>query len=134
MNTNDSKIVNTQTLETEEKKNVDMAQAAHTIDGFKHIKFDFSTLKMDVKPYYPMDIVFEMMIPKEMLKKNLGLKKVHHLIGSMAESGLITRQEIVSMLPPLLLDVQAHHAVFDMCAAPGSKTAQIAEMIMSDHM
>jgi hypothetical protein len=46
---------------------------------------------MDVKPYYPMDIVFEMMIPKEMLKKNLGLKKVHHLIGNMAESGLITR-------------------------------------------
>jgi len=27
------------------------------------------------------------------------------------------------MLPPLLLGVEAEHAVFDMCAAPGSKTA-----------
>ena len=53
---------------------------------------------------------------------------------NMADSGLITRQEIVSMLPPLLLDVKAHHCVFDMCAAPGSKTAQILEMIMADHL
>jgi len=27
------------------------------------------------------------------------------------------------MLPPLLLGIEAEHAVFDMCAAPGSKTA-----------
>jgi 16S rRNA C967 or C1407 C5-methylase (RsmB/RsmF family) len=78
--------------------------------------------------------VFEMMIPKEMLKKNTGLKKVHNVIMKLADSGLITRQEIVSMLPPLLLDVHADHAVFDMCAAPGSKTAQILEMIMSSQI
>lgn len=35
------------------------------------------------------------------------------------------------MLPPLLLDVQPHHLVFDMCAAPGSKTAQLLEMLYS---
>jgi 16S rRNA C967 or C1407 C5-methylase (RsmB/RsmF family) len=34
------------------------------------------------------------------------------------------------MLPPLLLGVEAEHAVFDMCAAPGSKTAQIFELMM----
>lgn len=33
------------------------------------------------------------------------------------------------MLPPLLLDVQPDHIVLDMCAAPGSKTAQILEAI-----
>lgn len=49
----------------------------------------------------------------------------------MADAGLITRQEIVSMLPPLLLDVHADHAVFDMCAAPGSKTAQTLELLMA---
>lgn len=38
------------------------------------------------------------------------------------------------MLPPLLLDIQAEHAVFDMCAAPGSKTAQVFELMMSNHM
>jgi multisite-specific tRNA:(cytosine-C5)-methyltransferase len=33
------------------------------------------------------------------------------------------------MLPPLLLGIEAEHAVFDMCAAPGSKTAQIFELM-----
>jgi tRNA (cytosine34-C5)-methyltransferase len=33
------------------------------------------------------------------------------------------------MLPPLLLDVQPHHLVLDMCAAPGSKTAQLIEAL-----
>ena len=37
--------------------------------------------------------------------------------------------EAVSMIPPLLLDVQSHHNVLDMCAAPGSKTAQIIEKL-----
>ncbi|VDP97404.1 unnamed protein product [Trichobilharzia regenti] len=30
----------------------------------------------------------------------------------------ISRQEAVSMLPPLLLDVRSHHTVLDLCAAP----------------
>eukprot|EP00117_Sycon_ciliatum_P008936 scpid54740/ scgid11435/ tRNA (cytosine(34)-C(5))-methyltransferase; NOL1/NOP2/Sun domain family member 2 len=35
------------------------------------------------------------------------------------------------MIPPLLLDVKPNHNVLDMCAAPGSKTAQIIEMMHS---
>ena len=35
------------------------------------------------------------------------------------------------MIPPLLLDVRPHHRVLDMCAAPGSKTAQIIELLHS---
>lgn len=35
------------------------------------------------------------------------------------------------MIPPLVLDVQPHHKVLDMCAAPGSKTAQLIEMLHS---
>ena len=33
------------------------------------------------------------------------------------------------MIPPLVLDVQSHHRVLDMCAAPGSKTVQLLEML-----
>lgn len=84
---------------------------------------------MDLKPFYPHDALFEMMIPKEMLKKNAALKQIHKFVMEMASSGLITRQEIVSMLPPILLDVKADHAILDMCAAPGSKTAQLLELI-----
>lgn len=33
------------------------------------------------------------------------------------------------MIPPLLLDVKPNHKVLDICAAPGSKTVQIIEMM-----
>ena len=33
------------------------------------------------------------------------------------------------MIPPLLLDVQPEHFVLDMCASPGSKTAQMLEAL-----
>lgn len=33
------------------------------------------------------------------------------------------------MIPPLLMDIEPHHTVLDMCAAPGSKTAQLIEAI-----
>jgi 16S rRNA C967 or C1407 C5-methylase (RsmB/RsmF family) len=36
------------------------------------------------------------------------------------------------MIPPLVLDVQSHHNVLDMCAAPGSKTAQLIEALHSN--
>lgn len=38
------------------------------------------------------------------------------------------------MLPPILLDVHSDHAILDMCAAPGSKTAQLLELIQADQM
>lgn len=36
------------------------------------------------------------------------------------------------MIPPLLLDVQPGDRVLDMCAAPGSKTAQLIEMLFDE--
>jgi len=46
---------------------------------------------------------------------------MHHALGT------ISRQEVVSMIPPLFMDVQPQHAILDMCAAPGSKTTQLIE-------
>jgi len=63
-----------------------------------------------------------------------GLKKIHKMIDLAKDSGLLTRQELVSMMPPILCDIKADHSVLDMCAAPGSKTAQVLELIMNDHM
>lgn len=48
---------------------------------------------------------------------------------AMNTAGGINRQEAVSMIPPLLLDVEPHHRVLDMCAAPGSKTSQIVSAL-----
>lgn len=47
---------------------------------------------------------------------------VHH-----TSEGNVSRQEAVSTIPALLLDVQRHHRVLDLCAAPGSKTKQVME-------
>ena len=102
--------------------------------SIKEVEIDYSKLSMDLKPFYPHDVLFEMCIPREFLKKSTGLKKIHKLVMLMADSGLITRQEIVSMLPPILLDVHSDHAILDMCAAPGSKTAQLLELIRADQM
>ena len=38
------------------------------------------------------------------------------------------------MIPPILLDVKADHAILDMCAAPGSKTSQLLELIQANSM
>ena len=40
-----------------------------------------------------------------------GAPQVHKLVIAENEAGAITRQEAVSMIPPLLLDVQPHHRV-----------------------
>ena len=45
------------------------------------------------------------------------------------DSGRITRQEAASMLPVEILGITDETVVLDMCAAPGSKTTQIAESL-----
>lgn len=43
--------------------------------------------------------------------------------------GTLTRQEAVSMIPPIVLGPQPTDLVLDMCAAPGSKTCQMIESL-----
>ena len=48
-------------------------------------------------------------------------------IQALHATGRITQQEAASMMPVQALDVQPNHRVLDLCAAPGSKSTQIAE-------
>ena len=41
------------------------------------------------------------------------------------DGGMLVRQEVASMLPAALAQVEPSHLVIDMCAAPGSKTTHI---------
>ena len=50
------------------------------------------------------------------------------VLGELAASGKIYLQDEASQLVALLLDVQAGERVLDLCAAPGSKTTQIADL------
>ena len=49
-------------------------------------------------------------------------------LGELAASGKIYVQDEASQLAALLLHVQAGQRVLDLCAAPGSKTTQIADL------
>jgi len=60
------------------------------------------------------------------------INKLHSLIHLLNEYGIISRQELVSMLPPLMLNVESTDFVLDMCAAPGSKTKQLSEMLNNE--
>ena len=63
------------------------------------------------------------------IRKVDALRACHDFLVHANDVGDISRQEVVSMLPPLLLGVQPHHKVLDMCAAPGSKTIQLVEAL-----
>ena len=49
------------------------------------------------------------------------------VLSALHETGRLTRQEAVSMIPAIALDTKPGDVVLDMCASPGSKTTQIAE-------
>ena len=51
------------------------------------------------------------------------------MITLLHDTGRITRQEAVSMLPPVVLEPKDGELVMDTCAAPGSKATQLAEAI-----
>lgn len=79
--------------------------------------------------YYPNQMGWQMDVSKGVIRKTKEFAKTQRFLVIETEVGNISRQEAVSMIPPLLMDVQPHHAVLDMCAAPGSKTAQLVEAL-----
>ncbi|KAG0056401.1 hypothetical protein BGZ83_005116 [Gryganskiella cystojenkinii] len=79
--------------------------------------------------WYPDEFGWHFDVPRTLLKKSAEYAKFHQFLVAETEVGNISRQEAVSMIPPLLLDIKPQHWVMDMCAAPGSKTAQIIEMV-----
>ncbi|XP_059343365.1 RNA cytosine C(5)-methyltransferase NSUN2 [Ammospiza nelsoni] len=82
--------------------------------------------------WYPEELAWHTNLSRKILRKSPQLEKFHQFLVSETECGNISRQEAVSMIPPLLLNVSPHHKILDMCAAPGSKTAQLIEMLHAD--
>lgn len=80
-------------------------------------------------PWYPGNLAWHLNFSRMQLRKNQALERFHEFLKQENEVGNITRQEAVSMVPPLFLDVLPDHHILDMCAAPGSKTFQLLEII-----
>ena len=79
--------------------------------------------------WYPGGHAYKLGSDRRSIRKMQGLDGLHKWMVQNTEKGNITRQEAVSMVPPLALDVQPHHKCLDMCAAPGSKTSQLLEIV-----
>ncbi|KAL8796752.1 MAG: hypothetical protein Q9182_007306, partial [Xanthomendoza sp. 2 TL-2023] len=79
--------------------------------------------------WFPNQLAWQMTTPKHVVRKFAPFKSFQQFLVSETCVGNISRQEIVSMIPPLLMDVRPGMVVLDLCAAPGSKTAQLIEMV-----
>ena len=80
-------------------------------------------------PWYPDSLAWWMTTPKNIIRKFPPFSAFQKFLVSETSVGNISRQEVVSMIPPLLMDLQPGMTVLDMCAAPGSKAAQLLEMV-----
>jgi 16S rRNA C967 or C1407 C5-methylase (RsmB/RsmF family) len=73
--------------------------------------------------------VYRISIDKAQLRREEKFQKFRQWLTVQTQFGQCHRQEFVSMIPPYFLFVEQGHVVLDTCAAPGSKTAQIVEML-----
>lgn len=80
-------------------------------------------------PWYPDDLAWWMTTPKNVVRRYPPFAAFQKYLVSETSVGNISRQEVVSMIPPLLMDIEPGMTVLDMCAAPGSKAAQLLEMV-----
>jgi 16S rRNA C967 or C1407 C5-methylase (RsmB/RsmF family) len=80
-------------------------------------------------PWFPNGMAFKLGTDRRSIRRTEGLESLHRWMIQHTDNGNITRQEAVSMVPPLALDVRPSHRCLDMCAAPGSKTTQLLEVV-----
>ncbi|CAB3981634.1 tRNA (cytosine(34)-C(5))-methyltransferase [Paramuricea clavata] len=80
-------------------------------------------------PWYPDELAWQINLTRRFIRRSGMVSDFHKFLIHESEMGNLSRQEAVSMIPPLLIDVEPHHKILDVCAAPGSKTAQLIEML-----
>ncbi|KAJ6145606.1 hypothetical protein N7470_009501 [Penicillium chermesinum] len=79
--------------------------------------------------WYPDQLAWQMTTPKNVIRRHAPFASFQKFLVAETEVGNISRQEVVSMIPPLVIDVKPGMTVLDMCAAPGSKSCQLMEMV-----
>jgi len=114
------------TLPLKENNNENKPEEKMLIESIKITPFNLCNLpKLN-------NMIYNINIPRFDLKRNTSLANFHNFILKSVGSGLISRQEAVSMIPPILTEVLPGESIFDSCAAPGSKTAQLLEEFYRD--
>ena len=70
-----------------------------------------------------------MTTPKNVIRRFPPFASFQKFLVAENDVGNITRQEVVSMIPPLVMGIKPGMTVLDLCAAPGSKSGQIMELL-----
>ncbi|XP_037885919.1 tRNA (cytosine(34)-C(5))-methyltransferase isoform X2 [Glossina fuscipes] len=83
-------------------------------------------------PWYPGGLAHQLHLTRKDIRRSEPLYRLHNFLINETNAGAISRQEAVSMIPPIVLDVKPTDKVLDMCAAPGSKTAQLIEALHAE--
>ena len=84
---------------------------------------------MDVARRGGIQLERVMGVPHAFAVKNRSEKEL--LAHTLCTDGWVYLQGVASMIPPLVADVRSGQAVLDLCAAPGSKTSQMAAMMQN---
>lgn len=97
----------------------------------QNINIDDPSIRPSPLVWYPKNLAWQIGLSRKSIRRLESHYKLHNFLIAETKVGSISRQEAVSMIPPIVLDVQSHHKVLDTCAAPGSKTAQLIESLHS---
>ncbi|XP_026490725.2 tRNA (cytosine(34)-C(5))-methyltransferase [Vanessa tameamea] len=95
-------------------------------------KEDEEEIKPINLPWYPGGLAWQLRLSRMDIRRSEPLYRLHNFLVAETAAGGVSRQEAVSMIPPVVLQVEPHHKVLDMCAAPGSKTAQLIEFLHAE--
>ncbi|CCG83525.1 Putative tRNA [Taphrina deformans PYCC 5710] len=79
--------------------------------------------------WYPDQLAYQLDIPKQAIRRNPDFQAFQKFLVMESDSGNVVRQEVVSMIPPLLMNIKPDSTCLDLCAAPGSKTSQMVEYL-----
>jgi len=60
---------------------------------------------------YPDGLAWQLKLTRKDIRRSEAYFRLHNFLISETDCGNISRQEAVSMIPPLLLDVKPHHKV-----------------------
>lgn len=62
-------------------------------------------------PWYPNENAWQLELTRKDIRRSEAFYKLHNFLIAETSAGSISRQEAVSMIPPIVLDVQPHHKV-----------------------
>eukprot|EP01060_Flectonema_neradi_P011699 TRINITY_DN18707_c0_g1_i1.p1 TRINITY_DN18707_c0_g1~~TRINITY_DN18707_c0_g1_i1.p1 ORF type:complete len:776 (+),score=151.82 TRINITY_DN18707_c0_g1_i1:268-2328(+) len=85
-------------------------------------------------PWVDNEMAWFIDIPRATLRKDPVFSPLHKDLIYYTNKGVINRQEECSMIPAHALQVSSGNRCLDMCAAPGSKTAQLLSMLSVENL